>query len=312
MVSSSVVSGDSSSFSSTLSTLDSTLSGLSGSWKGASYENFNSQVSDFVSEFSGTITGQLGVFASACDLYEKYKSTKASLNSVRQQASANTDSEQASYYNSQISSYENQLNSLKAEIQAALSSASSEKLDATSMSGIAFSGGKNWADDSNFTYYNQGAGWSDYRYSAGGSNTMGASGCGPCSAAMVMASFGKDVTPDDAANWSADHGYHVSSGTDHEFFTAYGDALNVPCSQMSPSSENIASSLSQGGLVVLSMAPGDFTSRGHFIVARGYNSETNEVLIADPNHESNCHWWDLDRVSSQAKNGWAYYEPASV
>ena len=58
--------------------------------------------------------------------------------------------------------------------------------------------------------------------------------------------------------------------------------------------------------MILDVESGDFTSNLHFIVARGYDPETNKVLIADPNHEDRCGWWDLDRVAGQTINSWSF------
>ncbi len=332
MVSSGMVNSDSMSFMSSFSNFDSSISGLSAAWQGDSYNNFKSQVADFSSSFSTTITQQMNSFAKACDLYLEYKSAKDNLKIAQSNYAKAAD-----YYNraascndstgmgraksdmnrlkTEIDKYIKIMEEKKVQIQASLQEASSEKLDASSIStsnSSAFgtslnSAIKNWADDNNFVYYNQGAGWADYKYSAGGSNTMGKSGCGPCAAAMVMASFGKNVTPNEAADWSAENGYHDSSGTDHEFFTAYSEAMGVPCESVeNVTSQNVSTSLGQGNLVILNVGPGDFTSNGHFIVARGYNSETNEVLVADPGHKDNCHWWNLDLVASQTKSGWVY------
>ena len=306
MVSSGAVNGDLSALSNLFSKFDSSLSGLSSSWKGQSYDNFKSRTSEFSSSFLNTLNGQMTAFASACDLYEKYKSTKQAMENAQNNAMNATDPNVKSQYNQQAANYQSELADLKSQIESNLAAASSEVLEATSLSGGAFATITDWADDNNFVYYNQSGGWNDYRYSAGGANTMGASGCGPTSAAMVAASFGFDITPNEAADWRADHGYHDGDGTDHGFFTAYGDELGIPNKQMNVSSENLANALSQGDLVILSANPGDFTNYGHFIVARSYNPETNEVLIADPNHTSNCHWWDLDRVANQCKNSWAY------
>ena len=73
---------------------------------------------------------------------------------------------------------------------------------------------------------------------------------------------------------------------------------------MSPTREDIQNALQNGELVILRMGPGsyaDFTNNGHFIVARGYDPDTDSVLIADPNRTGNNTWWELDRVMDQVK-----------
>ena len=64
--------------------------------------------------------------------------------------------------------------------------------------------------------------------------------------------------------------------------------------------------LDQGGLVVCSMAPGDFTTTGHFILLRGY--DVNGFLVNDPNRKKNSQrQWDYETLSGQIKNLWAVY-----
>ena len=68
--------------------------------------------------------------------------------------------------------------------------------------------------------------------------------------------------------------------------------------------------LDTGGLIVCSMAPGDFTAKGHFILVRGYDE--NGFYVNDPNRRSNSEkQWSYDTLSSQIKNLWALY-PAEI
>ena len=172
---------------------------------------------------------------------------------------------------------------------------------------------KDWSIDDNFVYYNQNHmpnsndTWDDYKYSNGGSNTMSDSGCAPTCMAMVMSSLGYDVTPNDTAEWSAAHGGHVSEGTKWDFFPNYASEMGISCSVFGGhSTDNITNSLEDGKLVIISAERGDFTRSGHFIVARGYNPDTNEILIADPNNEDNNQWWDADRIARQTAQCWAF------
>ena len=329
MVSSGTVTGDLSSLSSYFSEYSSTISGLDGSWKGASHDSIQSKASEFASNYLSTVKGEMEAFASACDLYVKYKEAKdnlASAESSYNSAVSNKNDSDASHYSSLINQYKETINSLKSQIESQLAAASSGKLEATSISEsvtmtsndgstttvsqddsgqttVATNGGKDWSKDENFTFYAQGGGWKNYRYSNGGSNTMGKSGCGPTSMAMVLSSLGYNVNPNVAADWSADHGYHPKSGTTEGYFTAYAKEMGVNSKVLGKSSDNIRTALQNNELVILHVGPGsyNFTGYGHFMVARSYDSKTNKILIADPNRKANGKWYNLDEVVKQLK-----------
>ena len=168
---------------------------------------------------------------------------------------------------------------------------------------------KDWTSNSNFKYYNQGSGWNNYAYSGGGGTaTMKQTGCGPTSMAMVLSSLGKNVNPNTAAEWSTKHGYH-GNGTLEGYFTSYAKDAGVQSKVLGKSSSNIKNALNNNELVIMYVGPGDFTDKGHYIVARGYDSKSNKVLIADPYTEKNNKWYDLDRVVGQLKgkeSSWSF------
>lgn len=131
MVSSGTVTGDLSSLKSYLDSYDSTIASLSSSWKGPSYDNICSKAEEFLSEYLSTIEGEMTAFASACDLYEEYKTTKTNLEIARENyntAVNNKDSAAISSYNSQISTYSSNLSNLKGQIESALATASASVL----------------------------------------------------------------------------------------------------------------------------------------------------------------------------------------
>ena len=138
MVSGSTVNGDASTLSSYLNSYKSSISDLASNWKGASYDNLSSKAEAFVSEFESAIQKEMSAFASACDLYEEYKQYKSELESAKSnysRAVASGDSSSASSYNSKVSDCESKISKLKSEINSYLQTASSTKLQATSISG---------------------------------------------------------------------------------------------------------------------------------------------------------------------------------
>ena len=333
MVSSGEVLQDGNTLEEKLEKYNTEITGLKGSWKGNSYDNLSSKAGEFVGEYTGVISEQVSSFAEAVDLYEEYVKLKKQKKELESKLSGmDADDPDRATVIEEIERLEKEMKALKAEIEGILASIT-ESLKAegqsysvsvpkgADVSGTAFSapvssssssstsskGLKDWTNDDNFVYYNQGGGWDDYRFSAGGSSSMASSGCGPTSMAMVMSSLGYDVTPNDTAEWSADHGGHVEGGTTDDFFTGYADAMGVNSQSLGTSSDSIRNALNNDELVILNVGPGDFTSSGHFVVARGYDESTNQVLIADPNRSENNDWWDFDRVVGQLRNGaWSY------
>lgn len=131
MVSGGTVQSDSSSLASFSNSFTSEISGLSGAWKGSSYDNLSSQVNSVSQEYLGSIQGQMGSFASACDLYPQYEDVKSKLQSARS-SYYSASSENKSKYSSMVSQLETQLQQLKTQIEGLLSSASGPSLSGSS------------------------------------------------------------------------------------------------------------------------------------------------------------------------------------
>ena len=72
---------------------------------------------------------------------------------------------------------------------------------------------------------------------------------------------------------------------------------------------SIKAALEAGKPVICSMAPGDFTEQGHFIVLAGIDSK-GKIIVNDPNSiaRSEKHW-NLQRIQSQVKAAWSYSVP---
>ena len=122
--------------------------------------------------------------------------------------------------------------------------------------------------------------------------------------AMVLKSYGTNVTPVDTAAWSQQNGYRVEgSGTAWTFFDAIGKANGLTTNQFLsiPTAKDY---LSKNIPVIGSMKPGDFTKGGHFIVFTGYDG--NNVVVNDPSsRERSAKTWGADHALSQAKQFWA-------
>ncbi len=122
--------------------------------------------------------------------------------------------------------------------------------------------------------------------------TIGPSGCGPTSAAMLISTLtGKEVTPDETFVWAGTHGYlEKGHGTlyTHYFqkqFSEYGlkaEMLNWQDTYGKPdhpNHEKVVEKLKEGYYAIALMNKGLWTSGGHFVVVWWSD---DKVRINDP------------------------------
>ncbi len=168
-------------------------------------------------------------------------------------------------------------------------------------------------------YLQTDAKWKKHDYSAPGEKTnIGEQGCGPTSAAMVIASL-KDskVTPVTTADWSKKKGYKAKGqGTYYSYFVpqlkAYGikgsrinsgNLLNLSKTAAESYHEKALEQLKKGNWLIVCVGKGLWTSSGHYMLVYAY--EDGKVYINDPastkaNKLKNT--WAL--LSSQVKYYW--------
>lgn len=165
----------------------------------------------------------------------------------------------------------------------------------------------------NFPYLSQSdSRWGKTPYTAIGdsSQTIGSSGCGTTSMAMILRSFGNNVSPVDTAKYSLDHGFRTAnSGTSWGFFSNIGKAYGLTTTDLGKNAEAISNALASGKPVIGSMGPGYFTKGGHFITLVGANSSGN-ILVNDPagtkGMERSSKPWPLSVFMDQGKNFWSF------
>ena len=160
MVNSGQVNSDCSTLKSVLDRYNSEIGSLNSNWKGPYYDSLNRKAEDFISEYSTTINGQMDAFATACDLYKKYLSSKQNLANAKDnynKAVARNDQTNINSFSSQVTNYSNECTSLKNQIESYLSRASSTKLTATknqttsiNVGGMNISTGYGYLDMSNY------------------------------------------------------------------------------------------------------------------------------------------------------------------
>lgn len=135
--------------------------------------------------------------------------------------------------------------------------------------------------------------WKDKPYRVSGENsTVGSAGCGPSCAAMVIETLtGQTFTPEDACNWSVQHGYKaLKQGTYYIYFKPQLAAFGIQCDMLNwtntygkPNHSNHKKALDllkEGYYLIALMGKGTWTSSGHFILVWWAD---DAIHINDPN-----------------------------
>ena len=133
------------------------------------------------------------------------------------------------------------------------------------------------------TYYNQtDSRWRYHQYSSIGdsSQTIGTSGCGPTSAAMVVTAIKGTITPDTMGDLFVQYGYRsANSGTYWSAFRWTADVFDIGYQECS-SLDTAVDLVRNNNYVIASVGNGLFTTGGHFIVIVGIDGDT--LKIYDP------------------------------
>lgn len=138
-------------------------------------------------------------------------------------------------------------------------------------------------DYAGLTYYSQvDTRWKNHIYTAisDNSQTIGTSGCGPTSAAMVVSSIRGTITPDVMSDLYVQNGYRSSnSGTYLAAFRWTADFFNIEY-EHTKDLNRVVELLNNNNYIIASCGSGLFTYGGHIIVI--YGVEDNNLKIYDP------------------------------
>ena len=133
------------------------------------------------------------------------------------------------------------------------------------------------------TYYSQlDNRWKNQMYSSVGNSTqtIGTSGCGPTSSAMVVSSIKGNITPNQMADLYVKYGYRsANQGTYWSAFKWTADVFNIGYSECYKLDDAIAK-LKDNNYIIASCNQGLFTYGGHFIVLTGV--EGDYIKVYDP------------------------------
>lgn len=148
-----------------------------------------------------------------------------------------------------------------------------------------------------------------WAFSGYGSSCAGNTACGPTCLAMAAAGLTGDgkYTPDYLSAFAEEQGYYVDGvGTAWDLFTDGAEELGLAASELSGGERPVLEALRDGGVVVASMLPGDFTMAGHFIVLYGWG--LGGFRVYDPSSiERSGESWTWSKLSEQIAQCWAIH-----
>ncbi len=126
--------------------------------------------------------------------------------------------------------------------------------------------------------------WASDPYGAGKAS-IGSSGCGPTSIAMVVATLtgNSSVTPLTIANKYGGQYHPAGDGTSWAVFPVVGRDYGLQEQNLGTDLSSVPAILKQGGLVIISVGAGYFTSDGHIMVIRAVSADGTQFFLADPN-----------------------------
>ena len=145
-------------------------------------------------------------------------------------------------------------------------------------------------------------------YAPYGTGFVATCGCGPTCMSMVISGLTRDlsVTPAVVAAYSDEKGYiDENNNTYWELLREGGEHWGVSCREGSTDEESVKAELKKGHPIILSVGPGDFTKKGHFIVLTKYKD--GKVTVNDPFSQKNSEKsWVYDDIKDQIKALWVY------
>ena len=146
-------------------------------------------------------------------------------------------------------------------------------------------------------------------YQEYGSGMIGWTGCGPTCMSMLALYFtgNEAYDPVTVAQWAEDNGYYVSgSGTSWTFMSEGCAHFGLKAEELPLVKQYMINAIEEGRPIVCAMAPGDFTTNGHYIILTGYDEERG-FTVNDPNSpiRSGQHW-TYEQLEGQISNLWAF------
>ena len=153
--------------------------------------------------------------------------------------------------------------------------------------------------------YQTDSAWADEPYAG---STVSVAGCGPTCLSMVYVDLiGRtDLGPAEMSAFSERNGFVSDGMTAWSLMTDGAALLGLDSHELAADVGSVTTALEAGSPIICSVAPGDFTSTGHFIVLAGI-ADDGRIIVHDPNSAANSsRTWDAQRIVDQCKNLWAF------
>ena len=116
----------------------------------------------------------------------------------------------------------------------------------------------------------------------------------------------KDYDPASLCAFSEREGYVSGGETSWLLMSEGARKLGLMSEEVPADASSVTAALEAGKPIICSVAPGDFTTTGHFIVLVGLDDE-GRLVVHDPNSaERTEQTWDLQTVLRQCRNIWAF------
>lgn len=145
-------------------------------------------------------------------------------------------------------------------------------------------------------------------YQSYGSGLIGWTGCGPTCMSMITLYLTGDASydPGTVAAWAEENGYYSSgNGTAWTFMSKGCRHFGLRAEELPLVRQYMTNALDEDCPIVCAMAPGDFTTTGHYIVITGYDGDG--FTVNDPNSpERSSRHWTYDELEGQISNLWAF------
>ena len=153
-----------------------------------------------------------------------------------------------------------------------------------------------------FLQYDEQWGYADY-----GNDLVAFSGSGPTCLSMAYTYLKQDgsMNPIKVADYSTEKGYIDEHGdTNWTLMTDGAAGLGLSSEALTVAEDDMKSALESGKVIICSMAPGDFTRSGSYIVIKDYKDGL--FYVNDPTSQARSDvGWDFKRLSNQITNMWA-------
>lgn len=141
-----------------------------------------------------------------------------------------------------------------------------------------------------------------------GDGNMALNGCAPTALSMVAAGLRNDpsITPYKIAKFAEKQGYYIDGvGTSWNLFTEGALEFGIQGKYIQKTRWNMEQSLKAGKPIICSVGPGNFTTKGHFIVIS--KMQNGMFVVNDPNSKKRSEiLWSYDQLSPQIKSMWNF------